>query len=66
MAGVGLGLRCSEKFFKPGLVAQARERTGANHVDEHVPVARLTQNGGDPLRLGPQGLEVATREDTVE
>ena len=58
MAGVGFGVRRAEKPVEPRLIAEAQERTGANHGDEHVPVARLPENGSDPLRLGPQGLEI--------
>src|SRR5208282_3557251 len=65
-ACLGLRLRRAQKAVEPRLVGKTRKRTGAKRLNEHVPVARLAEDRGDPSRLGPQVLEVRARKDAAE
>ena len=53
-----LSFRRTQKPVEARLVGKVRQRTSAKRLDEHVPVARLAEDSGDPFRTRPADPEI--------
>src|SRR5208337_5610093 len=62
MASGALRLGRGEDDVEAGVLSEPLERAVAEPFDEHVPVARLAEHGGDPRRFRPQRLKFCAGE----